>query len=496
MDVTVVVEIYLGIADLTPIVSLVTHSFSNLRYQTVQRPPSRVVNGTAAGPAFVLAARPASSSFLSSSALLTGTALGSGLLTLPAAISPAGYLPSLAATLVAWAYMTISALLTGELLINRCGETGKVRNVGLLELYVSHLGPVGGTAAGIAFLILSYVMMGVYLSEGGDGLGRIVDALHSDGALDGMPVSADPSLPRAAFAAAMGTFLFAASKFGVVQRAMTHVFVPTTLLAFVLSMSLAFPRADFGSLVDVSNQHPEVVLNAFPLLFMSWTYHGVVPRVVYDLEGDKTEITKAIVAGSTAALILYLTWNAVVLGNVPADLSSDDPIAAVADPALRTSFAVVAELATATSLVGLVLGFVNEFYDAIGAPPSRSYGPKVDDKWKLALLTLSPPAVVSCVIGYALPSTDAFPSDLRIVDYAGAFGASALFLVLPALMAWKNRYGDDARPITVKPMVPFGKLALGSLYKAAGTLIVEQGLEKLGAFDFLREHMMHSAGAS
>ena len=71
--------------------------------------------------------------------------------------------------------MTISALLTSELLINRCGETGKARNVGLLELYSSYLGEIGGKLASVGFLIVSYLVMGVYLSEGGDTLRELME---------------------------------------------------------------------------------------------------------------------------------------------------------------------------------------------------------------------------------------------------------------------------------------------------------------------------------
>jgi tyrosine-specific transport protein len=39
--------------------------------------------------------------------------------------------------------------------------------------------------------------------------------------------------------------------------------------------------------------------------------------------------------------------------------------------------------------------------------------------------------------------------------------------------------------------VPFGKLALGSMWKAAGTLIIEQGAEKLGFFEFVQENFLN-----
>ena len=127
--------------------------FSNLHYTTTTESSSDGKSTTTK-----LSVQHKSSNWVASSSLLCGTALGSGLLTLPQAIEAAGYIPTIVATLVAWAYMTISALLTSELLINRCGETGKVRNVGLLELYTSYLGESGGKMAGVGFLLVSYLV--------------------------------------------------------------------------------------------------------------------------------------------------------------------------------------------------------------------------------------------------------------------------------------------------------------------------------------------------
>lgn len=252
--------------------------------------------------------------FISSSALLCGTALGTGLINLPTAISQAGYLPTVVATLVAWGYMTISALLTSELLINRYGETGRVRNVGLLELYNSYLGEnVGGKLAGVGFLVVSYIVLGVYLSEGGNQLMNLLDISGTFTANDASMMreqlqitsitgdfnifNYDSFIARSIFVFVMGIFLSTADIFNTVQKSMTHLLFPCTILAFVAAICIGLPTADLSALMASENQHPEVVLNSFPLLFMSWTYHGVVPRVVYDLEGDKNKITKAIVLG-------------------------------------------------------------------------------------------------------------------------------------------------------------------------------------------------------
>eukprot|EP00956_Cyclotella_meneghiniana_P035871 scaffold118851_cov54-Cyclotella_meneghiniana.AAC.2 len=522
--------------------------FSNLVYKTVNSKSNDSDNS-------ILIASHSQPSITASAALTCGTALGSGLLFLPHAIGTVGLnLPSLFATLAAYGYMTVSSLLTAELLINACGETGKVRNVGLLGLYHDYLGDWGGKAATIGFVGVSYVMMGIYFGLGGDIVGRISTLIMEF--VNGGDYAAttttstiamnNPVITTTMFASAMAIFLATASKFGAVQRVMTNYLVPFTLLAYIVTISMGLPTTPstnnelfYTSLFqNPSYQHPELVLNAFPLLFMSWSCHSVVPRVVYDLECDARKIKFAIWGGSTTALVMYLIWNLVVLGNVFSNVGDDAGVAVsmiqnrgdvtslLANTRLELPVAIVSGLAVVTSLIGTILGFVNEFYDAVGALPSssssssQSFGPKENSitKWQVALLTLTPSILFSIMYaGYntynhqqqlqqqqqqleSLLTTatiqqispNTIIDNTQIMEYTGAFGASTLFLILPALMVWQNRYGEESRPLTVKPMFPLGKISLGSLYKAAGTLIVEQGLEKLGVFEFVSEHFLNN----
>jgi len=319
----------------------VPNLFSNIRYDVVPATTTTTATndgggrggGDAADAVVVVAARRSTANgVLPSSALLCGTSLGCGLLFLPAATSTSGYIAGTVAAFVAWAYMTISALLTSELLINGYGETGKANDVGLLGTYDRHLGKWGGRLAGVGFLVVSYLVVGVYLSEGGDRLsGLFADAMAmaattaaTDGggvAGNGIPattataaVTASAALGgaggaaigpspsgRAAFAAATCALLSAASGRDAVRSVLTTALVPATMLAFAVAVCVGLPTADLPSLVEPANQHPEYFLDVFPMLFMGWTYHGVVPRVVYDLEGDKDKITRAIVLGEWRA---------------------------------------------------------------------------------------------------------------------------------------------------------------------------------------------------
>jgi len=96
-------------------------------------------------------------------------------------------------------------------------------------------------------------------------------------------------------------------------------------------------------------------------------------QVMYNLEADKNKITKAIVGGSTMALVMYLIWNAVVLGSILGDNSLVDATAAAAAAAsasyaantdsmnhtrdfpIQSSVAFVLELAVITSLIWVAL---------------------------------------------------------------------------------------------------------------------------------------------
>jgi len=505
--------------------------YSNLEYDTIDGSD-------------VVFARHANKAIWPSSALLFGTVLAAGTLSTPTASVEAGFTPIAIASLVAWAYGTISALLVSELLLNRTGETGRPRNAGLLELYSAYLGEGWGTFAAVWFVVLNYALLMSYVGVGGEMLGDVLGRMGVDlplwtvddtsaaaaaaGSLlsnlvagvgaGGVNVgeSVGGGAPPLLFSALLGGGLLAASsgpKRGTVQRTLTHVLVPAAGITLAAATALAATTADFTALLSSENQHPEVVFNAFSFLFVSMSFHTVVPRVVHDLEGDRRRITTAIAGGSTASLVAFLAWNAVVLGNMyaveAATSAADavttavtttasnviiDPVAALraTEGPLGATVATFAALAALTSASGLVLGLANELHDSLGAPrnaPSHSYGPREENvKWKLACLAVIPPALFSVALGTFGHSTIEYADSA--VDFAGVFGVSVLFLILPAVMVWNSRYGEDAGPLVVGPMFPLGKITLGSLWKAAGTLIVEQGLEKLGVFDFFQE-LMH-----
>jgi tyrosine-specific transport protein len=420
----------------------------------------------------------AAGSTVGAAALVAGTTVGAGVLALPTATASAGFLPSTAALVMAWGYMTVSGLLIAELSMNRLAETGRPGS-GVLDLFQSNLGKGLGSLGSAAYFFLHYAMMVAYIAQGGVNL----DGLLSNIGLESLASS--PGLGQMLFASTAASALFF-SKPSLVEKA-NNAMVLGVIVTFLGIIGLGASSADFSQLVDPVNQHPEHIVDVFPISFLALVYQNVVPTIVTQLEGDRNKIIAAIVGGTAVPLLMFLAWNGVILGNLlaadPSAMASGvDPVALLqstghAGPLLSGLVSSFSSLALITSLIGFTYGLVDALTDVADIP---SEGPSYE-KWKPALFAgvFLPPLALS------VANPDIFYDAL---EYGGAFGVSTLFLVLPPIVAWKVRYGEDT-PLATKPMVPGGKIPLGSLWKAAATLIVEQGAKKLGVFDFIQEHL-------
>jgi len=443
----------------------VTRVFSSLKYD-------RIDEGNNNGK--ITATHNAGSVFGGAS-LVAGTMVGAGILALPSATSPVGFIPSTGAMGIGWLYMTMSGLLIAELSINRLGQSGKPGQ-GMLDLYEDSLGEKWSKVGSTAYFGLHYCLLVAYIAQGGANLNAFFG-------FDQMGLPA--GVPQAVFATSIGLGLYVAKPAQI--EAANIVFVSVLAVVFLGIIGLGAGTVDFQNLIDPINQHPDKVVDALPIIFLSLVYHNVVPTVVNQLEGDRSKITKAIIYGTSVPTLMFLAWNAVVLGNVGLDASATgavDPVALLQASAssggssaiLGNLVTIFSSLALVTSLIGFVYGLLDGWTDVFGLPTE---GPAYE-KWKAPLfgLVFLPPLALS------VTDPDIF---FTALDYGGAFGVSTLFLILPPIMVWKQRYADDEQNLLTKPMVPLGKLPLGSMWKAAGTLIVEQGADKLGVFDWFQQ---------
>lgn len=356
-----------------------------------------------------------------------------------------------------------------ELTLNRMATTGR-RGQGLLDLMEHSLGPKYSKVGSGAYLFLHYAVMVAYIAQGGSNIDAILNWNVPDGT------------SQIAFAGVTAAALYNANAKSIEKA--NNALVLGVVTTFVAICAAGASSADYSGLLSLTNQHPEHTVDCFPILFLSLVYQNIVPSVVDQLEGDRKKVTQAIVGGTLAPLLLFLSWNAVVLGNVGAEagLSNIDPVALFQSSEngllgpLVTTFS---SLAIVTSMIGFCYGLRDAWTDILKVDiNSADYERNV--KLPLYLLIFGPPLGLAC----ANPSIF-----FDALDYGGAFGVSTLFLILPPLMVWSQRYGDDQPPLATKPIIPLGKIPLASMYKAAGTLIIEQGADKLGVFTFLQNHV-------
>ncbi|XP_061944343.1 uncharacterized protein LOC133668477 isoform X2 [Populus nigra] len=193
---------------------------------------------------------------------------------------------------------------------------------------------------------------------------------------------------------------------------------------------------------------------------------NVVPVLCTNLEGNLSKVRTAIVLGTAIPLGLFLVWDGVILGSISTPEMADK----IADPLqqLLSTNGVVGPiiqafsfLAIGTSYIGFVLGLSDFLADLLKLPAG-------ENKPLPYILTLIPPLVL------ALLDPEIF---FKALDFAGTYGVLVLFGIIPAAMAWSDRYSSSSTTIKLPQLVPGGKVTLSLVMGAAGCIILSEILE-------------------
>ncbi|MEH1867270.1 MAG: aromatic amino acid transport family protein [Nostoc sp.] len=397
-------------------------------------------------------------SVLGSTALIAGTTVGAGILALPAVTLPSGIVPSTSGLIAVWLYALVSGLLVAEVTLNTMRTEGRV-SIGFLGVVEKILGKLGAQMAGGAYLFMHYALLVAYITQGGEILGYAAAKIWS--------VQILPTW--------MGTTTFTLL-FGGIMYLGREKFIEKLNSAFVGIVILSFL-----GLLFFAGRH----IQSAQLLFQNWSalgsaisvmsvalfFQNVVPLVVTQLEGDAGKIRQSILIGSVIPLIMFLAWNAVILGSVSPDMQYDASDGTVFDPLqilraggagewLGVLVSIFSEFAIATSFIGFVYGLLDLFGD-IFLIAQR----KLSSRLPLYSLVLFPPMT----LGTLNPSIF-----FTALDYTGTFSISVLGGIIPALMSWKQRQEQENSDSTNQPLVPGGKLTLIVMIGVALTMMGRQ----------------------
>ena len=399
-------------------------------------------------------------SILGSTALVAGTTVGAGILALPAVTLPSGVIPSTVLLIAVWLYALVSGLLIAEVSLSAMRSLGR-ESLGLLPMIESNLGLAGARIAGGAYLFLHYALLVAYIAQGGEILVSAAEQLFG---IQNVPAWVGTTSFTLVFG---GIMYFGRER--LVEK-LNSAFVAIVIASFLGLLLFGFGQVKGSGLLF---QNWSALPNAVPVMLVALFYHNVIPVVALQLEGDARLIRSSIFVGSAIPLIMFLAWNAVVLGSVSPALVQGvsngrtvfDPLQILRDNGtgewLGVLVSVFSEFAIVTSFIGFVYGLLDLFKSISFVAPNEL------SLRKAYSLILFPPMSMSAV------NPSIF---FTALDYAGTFSISVLGGIIPALMSWKQRQSNSEH----QPLVGGGKVTLIVMIGVASAVIVKQILSIYG----------------
>lgn len=333
--------------------------------------------------------------------------------------------------------------------MNTACALGRASGISMLSLGALTLGRAGATLTASTYLLLHYAILTAYTAEGGAMLADLTSSLPF----------LQRNLPSGfAFAAAIAGTMYAAPP--RVLDALNSLLVFGAGASFLAVMGGVLPAVHVDRVLAVNwSALPQGEL--IPVLFVSCVYHNVVATVSMRLEGDRRRIRRAILLGSGVPALMFVAYNAVMIGAGATDGGAVGDTQSVA----RLAVDAFSIFAIATSFIGFVEGLTEFFADArqsaasflsarsaqtSGAGSRLVEGGDREDGAAVRhartekgmggrgrtidyVLTVVPP------VAFAAASPGVF---YKALDVAGTFGIAVLFGALPAAMAWRSRRAE------------------------------------------------------
>lgn len=346
--------------------------------------------------------------------LIAGTTIGVGMLALPVATGPGGFIPAVSIYLLCWLFM----LCTGLLLLEVCVWMPKDSN--LISMANKFLGPVGKSICWIVYLFLFLTVMIAHVAGGGGVLHEITGGVIPEW------------LAMILYVVAFSPIVYLGAH--SVDR-LNLCLITGVAITYLLFIGVSYTHVNVDLL---KHQNWSKAWLALPVLFTAFTYQVIIPTLMNYMERNVKKVRLAIVLGTSIPLIVYLVWEFLILGIVPAEgvgsLAAAGKVGAnavaplkqfVNNPHLFSIGKAFAFFTLTTSYVALSLAFIDFLADGLKV---KKKGIK---KVGLCLAVFVPPTII------ALAYPDIF---LITLGYAGGISCAILFGLFPPLMVWVGRY--------------------------------------------------------
>lgn len=383
--------------------------------------------------------------------LIAGTAVGVGMLALPVATGPGGFVPSAVIYLICWAFM----LCTGLLLVE--ANLWMPKDTSFISMAEKILGPAGRILFWVVYLFLFVTVMIAHAAGGGAVLSDILGW----------------SLPGWASAIIYTAVLAPVVYLGAhsVDR-LNMVLITGVIVCYFAFIGVSYNHVDL-SLLSYANWGKATL--ALPILFTAFTYQVIIPTLMTYMERNVKKVRLAVILGSSIPLIIYLIWEFLILGIIPPDGPNGLIEAAkmgqnavgplkqfVSSPYIFAIGKYFAFFALTTSYIPLALSFFDFLADGF--------------KWKKDGLHRLFLTVI--VFGIPLAIALIYPHVFLIaLGYAGGISCALLFGLMPPLIVWVGRY-IKRYPASTRQL-PGGKPLLAILMTFAFLILVGQVLQQI-----------------
>lgn len=373
-------------------------------------------------------------SLLGGAMIIAGTAIGAGMFANPTATAGLWFLGSLLALIYTWFCMTTSGLMILE--ANLHYPTGSSFATIVKDL----LGNGWNIINSLSLVFVLYILTYAYITSGGG----ITQSLLNQ------------AVGNDLFSRTTGSIIFCLILAGSVWLStktvdrFTTILIGGMVISFLLSttglLSSVKSSILFNTISQSEQHYLPYLLSALPVCLVSFGFHGNVPSLVKYYDRQPQRIAKAIILGTSIALIIYILWQLAVQGNLPRNqfapvIEKGGDIAALLTAMkahIHTDYIGVvlnffAYMAIASSFLGVTLGLFDYIADLF----------KFDDsllgRTKTTLVTFLPPLILSLNFPYGF---------VIAIGYAG-LAATIWVAIVPALLAKATRKKYPEQSYTV-----------------------------------------------
>ncbi|MES2273485.1 MAG: aromatic amino acid transport family protein [Chlamydiota bacterium] len=346
--------------------------------------------------------------------LIAGTTIGVGMLALPVATGPGGFVPSMIIYLICWVFMLCTGLLLVEVSLWMPKDTS------FISMADRILGPVGRNIFWVVYLFLFLTVMIAHVAGGG--------AVLKD--LTGWNIPNWFAVIAYTGVLAPVVYLGARS----VDR-LNMFLISGVILSYFGFIAISYDHVDF-KLLEYANWGK--AWYALPILFTAFTYQVIIPTLMTYMERNVKKIRLAIFLGSSIPLVIYLVWEFMILGIIPVEgpgglieagklgQNAVGPLKQfVKNPLIFEIGKYFAFFALTTSFIPLALSFFDFLADGL--------------KWEKTGIRRG----LLCLAVFGIPTLIAllYPHIFLVaLGYAGGISCALLFGLMPPVMAWVGRY--------------------------------------------------------